>query len=188
MPWHTHRWFLALFYVCAFVWTDGDGCGAGAPFCIVIYVELFSHRASRRRPVVNSRRYTWEKVSESRVWGVAMGKRSVEWMEKKFQTMEIFISLFALSLSLHSLANSREMGISWTSLHSCVVSPACSQCAKRRPTSYPGRVEINFPRLAENGRHASSCCPAVGGRDFPSTPVLTEWRPLSLASNRRPRG
>lgn len=56
----------------------------GPPFCIVIYVELFSHRALRRRPVVNRRRYIREVVSESRVRGVAafsLGGKSLHRMD-----------------------------------------------------------------------------------------------------------
>lgn len=109
----------------------------GEPFCIVIYVELFSHRALRRRPVVNSQRYTWEMVSESRVRRgrfFSFGGKALRRMDEGEipDNGNIYKSFHYLH---HSLENWRKMGFSWSAFHSCVASrstllPVCSAQAR----------------------------------------------------------
>lgn len=78
--------------------------------------------------------------------------------------------------------------ISWTAFHSCVVRQhrLWSQCVQAHVVSVC--VEINSPLVGWEWMTRFVLRPGRLGRDFPSTPILTEWRPLSLPSNRRPRG
>lgn len=162
-----------------------SGPGGVRPFCIVIYVELFSHRAPGRRPVVNSQRYTREMFSESPrlrrgrfLFFFSFGGKALRRMDegeipdngniyKSSRAFIIppFISKLEKKWGFHGLLSTAV----WP------VSPLCLLPARSAQAHVVhARVEINFPRLAENGRHASSCSPGRLGRDSSSTPVLTE--------------
>lgn len=183
MPWHTHGWFLALFYVCAFVWT-----GAALLYRNLCGIVFPSSAPPPRRQW--SARYLGDGFRKPRLRRghfPLVGKRWVEWMKEKFQTMVIFISLFVRLLSRHSLTiceNRWFHGLLFTAVWSVSIDSGLSAF---RPMLYLC-VEINFPLVGWEWMTRFVLRPGRLGRDFPSTPILTEWRPLSLPSNRRPRG
>lgn len=138
--------------------------GRGPPYCIAIYVELFSHEVLRRRPV-GAILGRWFQNASLEAWPfLHFGGKTLRRMDEG--EIPDNGNIYKL-LSHHSLAKWRKMGEFMDDFHSCVFSQSPLPLPSAQAPVVSECVEINFPRLAENGRHASSCCLAVWGEASP---------------------